>query len=398
MTSSLTMGQIICSRPIKGAVLLTTLSFVLGAAQDWTAKTRGSVTVLDVPISRANDSAIDFVNAKAKDLPLAPGIGADAQQELMNALASRQSLGSPGYAAGGGGDGATHPVSLGAPAVEANAFAEVEPQEFGTYNHPFSTARVNLLPTYADTAYPYRASGKLFFNIGASTYVCSASLIKRGVVVTAAHCVANFGRRQFYSNWRFVPAYRSGIAPYGVWSARTAIVLTSYYAGTDACAVAGIVCQDDVAVILLNSSAIGAYPGTSTGWYGYGWNGFGFTASAITEISQLGYPVCLDNGALMERNDSYGYRSAANSNNTIIGSLMCGGSSGGPWLVNLGIRPALTGTTSGSAPNPNIVVGVTSWGYTSTAPKEQGASPFTSGNITVLVSAACVGGPFAACN
>lgn len=56
-----------------------------------------------------------------------------------------------------------------------------------------------------------------------------------------------------------------------------------------------------------------------------------------------------------------------------IGSLMCGGSSGGPWLVNFGIRPARTATTAGSASNPNIVVGTTSWGYVSTAPKQQGA-------------------------
>ena len=91
----------------------------------------------------------------------------------------------------------------------------------------------------------------------------------------------------------------------------------------------------------------------------------------------------------MERNDSNGFQSSSNSNNTIIGSLMCGGSSGGPWLVNLGIRPTLTGTTAGTAPGPGTVVGVTSWGFTSTGPKEQGASPFLSGNIVVLVNAAC---------
>ena len=92
----------------------------------------------------------------------------------------------------------------------------------------------------------------------------------------------------------------------------------------------------------------------------------------------------------MERNDSHGFKSASNANNTIIGSLMCGGSSGGPWLVNFGIRPALTGTTNGTAPNPNIVVGVTSWGYVSNAVKQQGASPFLSTNIVPLVNAACV--------
>ena len=85
------------------------------------------------------------------------------------------------------------------------------------------------------------------------------------------------------------------------------------------------------------------------------------------------------------------------SNNTIIGSLMCEGSSGGPWLVNFGIRPSLTGTTAGTASDPNIVVGVTSWGFDNTSIKQQGASPFTNDNIVLLVTAACAAVP-AACS
>ena len=91
----------------------------------------------------------------------------------------------------------------------------------------------------------------------------------------------------------------------------------------------------------------------------------------------------------MERNDSYGYKNATFSNNTIIGSNMNGGSSGGPWIENFGLASVLTGETNGSFPQQNVVVGVTSWGYTSNAPKEQGAAPFTSGNIGTLVTTAC---------
>ena len=75
---------------------------------------------------------------------------------------------------------------------------------------------------------------------------------------------------------------------------------------------------------------------------------------------------------------------------------MCGGSSGGPWLINFGVRPSLTGTTAGTAPDENVVVGVTSWGFVSNTPKEQGASPFLSGNIVPLVNSACSAVP-AAC-
>ena len=66
-----------------------------------------------------------------------------------------------------------------------------------------------------------------------------------------------------------------------------------------------------------------------------------------------------------------------------------GGSSGGPWVENFGLASLLTGETNGSFPYQNVVVGVTSWDYTSNAPKEMGASPFTSGNIQFLVSTMC---------
>ena len=98
----------------------------------------------------------------------------------------------------------------------------------------------------------------------------------------------------------------------------------------------------------------------------------------------------------MERNDSQGFVSGSDSSNTVIGSLMmCGGSSGGPWLENFGIRPtrnAVGGTPpppNGTQPNPNVIVGVTSWGSTDPAVKHQGASPFTSNNIVSLLNSAC---------
>lgn len=73
-----------------------------------------------------------------------------------------------------------------------------------------------------------------------------------------------------------------------------------------------------------------------------------------------------------------------------MGGRQTSGSSGGPELVNLGPLATLGGgVLPGEAYNRNIVVGVTSWGHTSQAVKQQGASPFLSTNIAVLVSAAC---------
>ncbi|WP_017329472.1 trypsin-like serine protease [Burkholderia pyrrocinia] len=354
-------------------------------------KTHGGVTQITLPERALQVAAIDFKNAKPMPLPR-PVV---APPSMLDSLMynARPALGVPGYAQGGAGDGRQRPVQLVAPVDLSQP--GVQPQEFGSSNQPYTTSQVNAYGNNTQYYYPFRAAGKLFFNIGSATYLCSASLIKPGVIVTAAHCVANFGQKQFYSNWVFVPAYSNGTAPYGTWNGASATVMTSYYDGTDPCAVAGVICQDDVAVIVLSPQG-GSYAGNSAGWYGYGWNGYSYNPSGLALIDQLGYPVALDSGVYMERNESQGFVSAGNSNNTIIGSLMTGGSSGGPWLVNLGMPPTLNGTGFGNAASHNVVVGVTSWGYTDTTVKQQGASPFTSSNIVTLVNTVCGSTP-AAC-
>lgn len=356
------------------------------AFPDAQVRSAKGVTVLNVQNQRAS---MDFVHAKPMPLPINPS-ATESTEGLIQALLSAPTLGPSGYSPGAGGNGKMSPVFLGIPEVAEND--GITSEDFGSNNHPFSTARADLYTETTNTTYPYRAAGKLFFNEPAGSFICSASLIKRGIVVTAAHCVANYGKKQFYSGWQFVPGYRNGSAPYGVWTVRQAFVLTAYYNGTDNCAQYGVVCPDDVAVLILNTQN-SSYVGTTVGWFGY-WYGGGFTSNGLTQITQLGYPAGLNNAVYMERNDSYGYKSSSNSNNTIIGSNMNGGSSGGPWMVNFGLPYTLTGESNGSGYSfTNAVVGVTSWGYTSNSPKEQGASPFTSGNIQAILNSACSATP-----
>ena len=380
------------------------------ATQSLAQQVQGPTTAITVPGTPAG-AGIDFAHAKAMPLPspnIPPPSPASAYQP---APALQKVFGPPGVSVGAPGDGKQNPVILVPPhnilepqgatpqgaapqgaAPQGAGPQDVTPQEFGTSDQPYTTSRTTAFPYNTVVNYPFRAAGKLFFRIGSSTYVCSASLIRKGLVVTAAHCVANFGQRQFYSNWHFDPGYTNGVAPFGDWTARQVRVLTSYFDGTDPCAVSGIVCQDDVAVIALNSHG-GAYPGTQTGWLTYGYNGYSYNSSQQALITQLGYPVALDRGALQERTDSQGFTASSSSNNTVIGSLQTGGSSGGPWVVNLGLPPTLAGTGFGTAATHEVVVGVTSWGYISTAIKQQGASPFTSGNILALVNAQCAATP-----
>lgn len=306
-------------------------------------------------------------------------------------------IGAKGHSPGQSGNGRlSMEVLAPSRAFDEDGADVAQPSEFGSSGQPYSTSRVNARGDVTARHFPYSAAGKLFFNVGASTFLCSAALIKPGIVVTAAHCVANFGSGQFYTNWRFVPAYNDGVAPYGTWTARSAAVLPAYLNGSDPCSTEGVVCRDDVAVITLNPQK-GAYPGARTGWLGYAWGGYSYNAEGRVQIAQLGYPAALDAGALQQRTDSQGYRAAEFSDNTIIGSLQTGGSSGGPWVVNLGVAPSLAGTTFGTDADHNTVVGVTSWGYVDGAVKQQGASPFTAGNIQSLVSAACTATP-AACS
>jgi hypothetical protein len=356
----------------------------------------GPVTTLTLP-NQANQAGggIDFVHAIPMPLPLTSRAPALPEQS-RNAPPLNQIFGPPRGSEGGSGDGKQSPVLLFPPKqVPQNTPAPNggPPPEFGTSGQPYTTSEATafLDDTYAH--YPFRAAGQLTFKKpnDTRTWYCSASLIKPGVVVTAAHCVANFGQKQFYSNWKFIPAFNNGSAPYGVWTVNQATILTAYYNGTDPCAQSGVICQDDVAVLVLNKQN-GRFAGNSAGWFGYFTNGYSYNGSGQALITKLGYPLALDGGLLMQRDDSQGFRASNFSNNTIIGSLMTGGSSGGPWVVNLGLPPSLSGTGFGTAASHNLIVGVTSWGYINTAVKQQGASPFTNGNIIVLVNVACGNG------
>lgn len=257
----------------------------------------------------------------------------------------------------------------------------VSGRAFGSFGIPYTTGRVqtgnqsaagvtssNLL----SATYPYRAIGKLTFNAG----YCSASLIRRSVLVTAAHCTQAFGGgSSLFSNFRFTPGHYGAagataqqIAPHGTWSVATLVRPATWASGTDIGS--GAARDNDIAVMILNKNANGQFVGDITGWMAYGWNNYSFTSSSKTgnlqtaAISTLGYPALMDSGAIMQRTDGPTYTTTIGGAGQLWqGSNLTGGSSGGPWVVNFRARSAaLSGGAAEGTASVMAVVGVTSWG------------------------------------
>lgn len=295
-------------------------------------------------------------------------------------------------------------------------------QAYGTSTAPYTTARVAVTvlgnSTSAAntpvTSYPYRPTGKLYFKKpnNASTFVCTASLIKRGVLVTAAHCVHAYGQGAagWYNSFVWCPANTSSAGGvYGCYTGTAPIIATAQYNGTDTCTQVGVVCNNDIAMLLVLPRS-GVYAGNVVGWYGYGWNGWSYRASSFlgnvttVQLTQLGYPVAFDSGYQMQRTDAVGwYFASGNLRNTQLGSAQTGGSSGGPWVANFGTVPVVSAGASLGTNATMAVVGVTSYGSTTVGFNRQGASffgqnvqfpaadyaGFGAGNIGRLVQAAC---------
>jgi len=121
---------------------------------------------------------------------------------------------------------------------------------------------------------------------------------------------------------------------YGCYNAGPQRILGPYYNGTDVCTQSGVVCNGDIATLLVAPNG-GVYVGNVVGWYAYGWNGYSYNASSFlvnvttVQVTQLGYPLAFDSGYQEQRTDAVGwYYTSGDLKNTQIGSAQTGGSSG----------------------------------------------------------------------
>jgi V8-like Glu-specific endopeptidase len=274
------------------------------------------------------------------------------------------------------------------------------PQALDGKLHPFTTktASADGEITPVDKR-PWSAAGKLFMKFSQGTFVCTASVIRKNLLVTAAHCVHQFGEKQpgFAESVMFEPARHGSDKPFGTWVGKEWWIPKAYFDGTDKCLseAPGVVCENDVAVVVLEKNE-NKFIADLTGQFGFQSDDYGYGnlwGNRVTQLTQLGYPADHYDGLKMIRTDSLGYQDAPN--NVIIGSAQTGGSSGGPWLQNFGNKTSYTGTSPVND-DDNQVVATTSWGFTSDKFMVQGASRFgkntiftNKSNIQALVDSAC---------
>ena len=172
-----------------------------------------------------------------------------------------------------------------------------------------------------------KTTGKVFFSLGSSNYVCSGSVVDApngATVMTAGHCVR--GATQYATNRVFVPGYDGGAQPFGVFPARSLTALPGFNPA-DQPPLYGL----DLAVVKVGPNVAGQSLQQAVG----GGQPVAFDATSPVDARAFGFPQEPPYvGNVLEQ--------CAGTLGVDPGSqdlgLRCdltGGSSGGPWLADL---------------------------------------------------------------
>ncbi len=254
-------------------------------------------------------------------------------------------------------------------------------KDVGSAKGYFSSSR--LIPLDADLFYPYRTVGKLFYTIpGVGPALCSATVIAPRLVLTAGHCVhSGKAANAFFTDFRFIPAFRDGANPYGTWTAKSVLVTTTWATGQGKVPNAA-----DFAVLVMNDLQFSDGKLYRIGDV-VGRLGVTLAALQANHVLMLGYPGSLDGGNKMHQVASASLKFDSKTNTVIYGTDMTPGSSGGPWVQNFGL-PAVGQSIAGGAAALNRVVGVMSF-VSTTAGVKVGGSSVPDSRLASMLNAAC---------
>ena len=259
------------------------------------------------------------------------------------------------------------------------------PTNYGSYKYPHTTSAVAGLSKpkkggilHSNTsARPYLTTGKLWMQFSSGWGSCTGSMIGKGIVVTAAHCLYTYGKSGtqpktvYFAPGATANSLSSG--PIGYWTAAKIYMPSCYKLGS----CIGDWTSNDIALIKLAGRTSSLPSKKGSGIYGYATGTWGWSKGGtylnkdlwLAQITQLGYPGNLgyssnNAGSTMIRTDSVArYYKNGNSKNLVWGSGQTQGCSGGPILQNFGRRPHVTSRGwKGYRPNANILTGVTSFG------------------------------------
>jgi V8-like Glu-specific endopeptidase len=239
------------------------------------------------------------------------------------------------------GKGTTPSLLGNAPALlDEETLAGVDLMGY-SYPAPFTRQYIDAI-SYSSW-YPFRTVGKLFFNQGRGSYVCSASVIGYAGIATAGHCVHSGNNKAsgWSTNMVFVPAYYNGSAPYGQWPVFSLITKSVWFQNGNP---GGL--RRDIGAGLIHRNDSGYRLGDYTGYLGYAW-GQGYNQ----HWWEIGYPQASPfTGAYMVAcQSSFAYTATYGISGPLtmgVGCDMTGGSSGGPWVKSLGTGNYVNGVNS----------------------------------------------------
>jgi V8-like Glu-specific endopeptidase len=189
--------------------------------------------------------------------------------------------------------------------------------------------------TNGSTVFPNSANGFVLFFYGPNEYQCSGSVINSGagdVVLTAGHCVIDPGPGTHATNIVFIPGYRDGAEPFGVWPVTSFATTPEWESTTSTGNPNDSNEAGDMALLTLaNRPSDGATVQSVVGAFG-----IGFNQPRQQTYMEYGYPADTPyNGdRLYELTTPWAVDDSTFSPPTMgISSDFTSGSSGGPWLV-----------------------------------------------------------------